>query len=113
MFQPAEEMLSGAKNMIENGALKSPDVNGALMLHVLAGIPLKTGTIVIPKEGVGAPAADYFTINVQGKGCHGSTPHLGVDALTAAAHILISSSNARMVPCKTAVSAIIFPAVPP
>lgn len=90
MFQPAEETLSGAKNMIENGVLKSPDVKGALMLHVLAGIPLKTGTFVVPKEGVGAPAADYFTINVQGKGCHGSTPQLGIDALTAAAHILIA-----------------------
>lgn len=90
MFQPAEETLSGARNMLENGALKSPDVKGALMLHVLAGIPLKTGIIVVPQEGVGAPAADYFTINVQGKGCHGSTPQLGIDAITAAAHILIA-----------------------
>ncbi len=90
MFQPAEETLCGAKNMVENGVLENPGVKGALMLHVLSGISVKTGTIIIPSEGVGAPAADYFTINVQGKGCHGSTPQLGIDALTAAAHILIA-----------------------
>ena len=90
MFQPAEETLCGAKKMVENGVLNSPEVTGALMLHVLSGIPVKTGTIIIPSEGVGAPAADYFTINVQGKGCHGSTPQLGIDALTSSSHILIA-----------------------
>ena len=90
MFQPAEEILSGANNMIENGILKNPDVDAAMMLHVMAGFPLKTGTVIVPLPGVGAPAADYFTINVQGKGCHGSTPHLGIDSITAAAHILIA-----------------------
>ena len=96
MFQPAEEILSGAKNMIENGVLENPRPNGALMLHVMAGLPLKTGTIVVA-NGVSAPAADYFTINIQGKGCHGSTPQQGVDALTIGAHILIALQeiNAR------------------
>ena len=42
MFQPAEEILSGAKNMIENGVLEKPKPDGALMLHVMAGLPLKT-----------------------------------------------------------------------
>ncbi len=96
MFQPAEEILSGAKNMIENGVLENPKPNGALMLHVMAGLPLKTGTIIVA-NGVSAPAADYFTINIQGKGCHGSTPQQGVDALTIGAHILIALQeiNAR------------------
>lgn len=96
MFQPAEEILSGAKNMIENGVLENPRPDGALMLHIMAGLPLKTGTIIVA-TGVSAPAADYFTINVQGKGCHGSTPQQGVDALTIGAHILIALQeiNAR------------------
>ena len=89
MFQPAEETLSGAKNMVDNGVLKNPDVNAAMMIHVLAGFPLKSGTVIVPSEGVGAPAADYFTINIQGKGCHGSTPHLGIDSLSVATHILL------------------------
>lgn len=89
MFQPAEETLSGAKNMVENGILNNPVVNGAMMIHVLGGFPIKTGTIIVPQGGVGAPAADYFTINIQGKGAHGSTPHLGIDSLTIAARILL------------------------
>ncbi len=96
MFQPAEEILSGAKNMIENGVLENPEPDAALMLHVMSGLPLKTGTIVVAK-GISAPAADYFTINIQGKGCHGSTPQQGVDALTIGAHTLIALQeiNAR------------------
>ncbi len=89
MFQPAEETLSGAKNMIDNGVLSDPQVNGAVMLHVMAGLPLKTGTVIVSSEGIGAPAADYFTINVQGKGCHGSTPQQGIDAIAIASHVLI------------------------
>ncbi len=90
MFQPAEEILAGAYNMIDNGVLKSPDVTGAAMIHVLTGIPVKTGCFIVAGEGVSAPAADYFTINVHGKGCHGSTPHQGVDSITAAARVLLS-----------------------
>lgn len=96
MLQPAEEILSGAKNMIENGVLGNPKPDGALMLHIMAGLPLGTGTIIVA-NGISAPAADYFTINIQGKGCHGSTPQQGVDALTIASHILIALQeiNAR------------------
>ena len=90
MLQPAEEILSGACNMIENGVLKAPDVTGAVMIHVLTGVPIKAGAFVVPTEGISAPAADYFTINVHGKGCHGSTPHQGVDSVTAGARILLA-----------------------
>lgn len=51
---------------------------------------MPAGTVVISAPGVSAPAADYFTIRVQGKGCHGSAPQNGIDPLTAAAHILIA-----------------------
>lgn len=90
VFEPAEEILSGAKNMIENGVLTSPDVGGAFMLHVMAGVPQKVGTVIVSGGGVSAPGADYFTINVKGKGCHGSMPQQGVDAITVASHILIA-----------------------
>ena len=90
VFQPAEETLSGAKNMIENGVLRSPDVGGALMLHVMAGVPKKVGTVIVSGGGVSAPGADYFTINVKGKGCHGSMPQQGIDAVSVAAYILIA-----------------------
>ena len=90
LFQPAEETLEGAKAAIAAGVLKDPDVGGATTLHVMTASEMKSGTLVVFSKGVSAPAADYFTITVKGKGCHGSTPHNGVDALTAAAHILVA-----------------------
>ena len=90
MFQSAEEIFEGGKDMIEHGVLDNPKVDTAMMIHVTAGIPLPAGTVVISAPGVSAPAADYFTIQVQGKGCHGSAPQNGVDPITAAAHILIA-----------------------
>lgn len=90
MFQPAEETFEGSKDMIENGVLENPKVDAAMMIHVTAGLPIPAGTVIVSAPGVTAPAADYFTIHVQGKGCHGSAPENGVDALTAAAHILIA-----------------------
>ena len=90
MFQPAEEIFEGSKDMIENGVLENPKPDAAMMIHVMAGIPIPAGTVIVSSPGVGAPAADYFTIRVQGKGCHGSAPQNGIDPLTAAAHILIA-----------------------
>ncbi len=88
MFQPAEEIFEGSHDMIENGLLKNPDVDAAMMIHVMAGVPIPTGTIIVSDGGVSAPAADYFTIQIQGKGCHGSMPNNGIDSITAAAHII-------------------------
>ena len=90
MFQPAEEIFEGAKDMIDAGVLESPAVDAALMIHVMAASPMEPGTVMVSAPGVSAPAADYFEIRVQGKGCHGSMPNTGVDPLTAAAHLLIN-----------------------
>ena len=90
MFQPAEEIFEGSQDMIEAGVLKNPDVDAALMIHVMAGMPFEAGTVIVSAPGVSAPAADYFNIKVRGKGCHGSMPNTGVDPLNAAAHILIA-----------------------
>lgn len=88
MFQPAEEIFEGSHDMIEAGLLKNPDVDAALMIHVMAGLPVPAGTVISCDGGVSAPAADYFYIHVQGKGCHGSMPNNGVDPITVAAHII-------------------------
>ena len=90
MFQPAEEIFEGSADMIAGGILDNPRPDAAMMIHVTTGVPLPAGTVIVSSPGVSAPAADYFTIKVQGKGCHGSTPQSGVDPITAAAHILIA-----------------------
>ena len=89
MFQPAEEIFEGSKDMINSGLLENPKVDAALMIHVMAGMPFPAGTVIVSAPGVSAPAADYFEIKVKGKGCHGSMPNTGIDPLNAAAHILI------------------------
>jgi hippurate hydrolase len=90
MFQPAEEIFEGSKDMIQAGLLEHPYVDSALMIHVMAGMPFPTGTVIVSSPGVSAPGADIFEIKVQGKGVHGSMPNQGVDPLNAAAHILIA-----------------------
>lgn len=97
MFQPAEEILEGAKDMIQHGVLENPKVDAALMIHVMAQMPFPVGTAIVCDRGVSAPAADYFQIHIQGKGCHGSMPNTGVDPITIAAHMIIGLQeiNAR------------------
>ena len=97
MFQSAEEIFEGAGDMIKAGVLENPKVDAALMIHVMAGVPIPAGTVIVSAPGVSAPAADYFEIKVQGKGCHGSMPNTGADPINAAAHILIALQeiNAR------------------
>lgn len=90
MFQPAEEIFEGSREMIAHGVLEDPKPDAAVMIHVTAATPMPSGMVILCPPGVSAPAADYFTITVQGKGCHGSAPHNGIDAITAAAHILLA-----------------------
>ena len=87
LFQPAEELLQGAKDCMADGVLKG--VQSAVMIHVLTAFNATMVRAIISSEGITAPAADYFKIEVQGKGCHGSAPWKGVDALTISARILL------------------------
>ena len=74
-FQPAEEILAGAKDGIENGILKR--VEKAFMLHALPHIGVKSGTIIIPSGGIGAPAAIFYRITLSGVASHGASPGAG------------------------------------
>lgn len=90
MFQPAEEPLLGAADMLENGLLADAQVEAAFMLHVLTNLDLPAGTVIVSAPGVSAPAAGMFEIRIQGKGCHGAMPHTGVDPVTIAAHTVLN-----------------------
>lgn len=89
MFQPAEEIFEGSKDMIEAGVLENPKVDAAMMFHVMVGVPFETGTAIVSAPGISAPAADYFEICIQGKGCHGAMPHTGIDPVPVAAQIIL------------------------
>lgn len=101
MFQPAEELLAGALDMIEGGILENPKVDVGLGMHItVGGAYSKTGTLSYAPEAA-SYSGDAVTITVIGRDAHGSTPELGVDAITIAAHIVIALQEilAREVPC--------------
>ena len=83
------KMHACGHDMLEAGVLENPKTDAALMIHVTLGIPLSTGRAIICDGGISAPSADYFEIKIQGKGCHGAMPELGVDPITIASHIVI------------------------
>jgi len=85
IFQPAEETLSGARAMIADGALDDPKVDLILGYH-------NWPAVVAGKVGYNAgpvmAAADAFDITLKGRDGHGAHPHLAVDTLAAAAHLV-------------------------
>lgn len=89
-FQPAEEIFQGSPDMIANGLLENPKVDAAVMFHVLAGMPLPAGTVLVPGGGITMASCEQYHITVHGKGGHGSTPNTCIDPITAAAHIHIA-----------------------
>ncbi len=86
-FQPAEEIFQGSLDMIANGLLENPHVDAAIMMHVIAGVPMPNGMVQVATGGVVTASCEQYHITVQGKGGHGASPHLAVDPITAAAHI--------------------------
>lgn len=83
LFQPAEEVLGGAKAFVEAGELD--DVDGVAALHVMTDI--ETGSIAL-RKGAALAASDRFVITVTGRSCHGAQPHRGADAILAAGHVI-------------------------
>ncbi len=85
LFQPAEEGLLGAKQMIDGGCLAGVDeIYG---LHNVTTFGL--GEIgVIP--GTIMARIQLFEINIKGKGGHGSTPHNCCSPITTGAQIVNS-----------------------
>jgi len=109
MFQPGEETLSGAKEMIENGLLENPKVDAALMIHAMTGFPVPEGKLVYSEQGAVTAASDTFEIVVQGKGGHGAMPDTTIDPINVAVHIhqMLQSINSREIsPSDTAVLTI-------
>lgn len=92
MFQPAEEILEGAADMIDSGILRNPKPDAACMIHVSTGNNLPTGTLVFASGGEIAPSADFFTIKICGKGSHGADPSKGIDPIACSAQVISSVS---------------------
>jgi amidohydrolase len=88
LFQPCEELVSGAGLMMEEGALGNPPVERIFALHLMPHID--EGTIGVV-AGPAMAAACEFRIIVEGAGAHGAMPHMGVDAVMAAAQFVVGA----------------------
>jgi amidohydrolase len=86
--QPAEETISGAKKMIEDGLMtRFPKPDVAVALHVGNWAPAG-------KVGVGPgyrfSNADSLRITIYGKGGHGSMPNSTIDPIVIASRVVVT-----------------------
>ncbi len=86
--QPAEETISGAKGMLDDGFLtRFPKPDVAVALHV--GNLLPAGQVgIVP--GVYNTNADSLKITIYGKGGHGSAPNTAIDPIVIAARTILA-----------------------
>lgn len=87
LFEPAEETTGGARIMIKEGVLNSPEVDGIIGLHVDENI--NTGFIGV-KSGVVNAASNPFTVTIKGKGGHGAHPDSTIDPIVISCEIINS-----------------------
>lgn len=86
IFQPGEEKLpGGASLMIKDGALENPKAGSIIGQHVMPFLPVgKVGF----RSGIYMASTDELYVKVKGKGGHGAMPHLNIDPVLIAAHII-------------------------
>lgn len=89
-FQPAEEILAGAKTLFSNSAIELDKIDGVAACHMIPD--LYAGDIGL-KSGVMLASADHFDVKVIGMGGHGAHPYTTVDPVTIAADIIVQLQN--------------------
>jgi amidohydrolase len=88
VFQPAEEVIpGGASLMIAAGVLENPRPRYMIGQHVMP--ELEAGKVGF-RSGRYMASNDEINITVKGKGGHGAMPHLGVDPILIASHIVVA-----------------------
>lgn len=86
--QPAEEIISGARAMIQDGLYERfPTPDYIIGFHVGATGP--AGKIMVPK-GLAYSSSDSVDVDVRGVGTHGAAPHQGVDPVLVASAIVVN-----------------------
>jgi len=82
-FQPAEETIGGANEMIDEGCMNG--VDAVFGIHVWPDMP--PGTVGI-RSGAIMASADTIAITVEGRGGHASEPHNAIDPVPVAAQLI-------------------------
>lgn len=87
-FQPGEEVIpGGASHMIRDGVLENPRVQAVIGQH---GMPrIEAGKIGI-RKGKHMASMDSLFVRIIGRGGHGAQPHLNIDPVLIASHVIIA-----------------------
>lgn len=88
IFQPGEEKNpGGASLLIKEGVLENPKPSSIFGLHVHPG--LQVGKMSF-REGKVMASADELYITIKGKGGHAASPHLCIDPILIASHLIVA-----------------------
>ena len=90
IFQPGEEGFGGGKAMIDDGLFERFPADEIYALHNWPALP--PGTIAV-RPGPMMAAADRIEIHIEGRGGHGAHPHLAVDPVLVAGHIITAAQS--------------------
>ncbi len=90
MFQPGEEILTGAPIMIEEGVLDAAGrrADRAFGMHVFSSIFPSASWSTRP--GAIMAASDSLVVDLVGTGGHGSAPHLANDPVPVMAEVILA-----------------------
>ena len=92
IFQPDEEGGTGARAMIEAGALENPSPE---VIYAIHGWPDFPAGRVGYRFGPVLASVNSFSITVRGRGTHGALPHMGVDPVAIAGRIIEGVQHIR------------------
>ncbi len=107
IFQPAEEAIGGAREMIADGVLDGVDM--ALGFHNSPDMPVGRFGFA---RGSCMAAADRLEITVTGRSGHAAHPYAAVDPIVAACHLVtqlqtvVSREQRALHPCVVTIGAI-------
>jgi len=87
LFQPAGEGRGGARILVENKFLETFNIGCAASLNWWSEIPY--GELFL-RSGVLTALSDKIHIDIRGTAGHAAEPHMAVDPVTIASHILIA-----------------------
>lgn len=90
IFQPGEEGYAGAKEMIADGLFTRFPADEVYALHNWPGLPV--GHIGM-NHGPMMAASDRLEITISGKGGHGAHPHMTVDPVLVAGHVITAAQS--------------------
>ena len=90
VFQPAEEIIQGAKEMIDSDFFRNITIDRVLGLHIWNQIEL--GKVAVNPDIVFA-SADSFRITIFGEGGHGALPEATKDPVVIGSSIILMAQT--------------------